>query len=75
MVNDPALEDDADYAALTLTDYIEIVDDALDEAVDKLNEQEIGELCRAVRKKIDRIAADQTPAPELQQARDRWWDR
>ena len=74
MTDDPTpLEDDDWAAALTPEDYTEIVIDALDEAVDNLTEREIKELCRAVRQKIDRIAAEYpsqpTPAP------DRWWDR
>ncbi len=78
MADKSAFDDDDVFAALTLTDYIEIVGDALEEAVDKLNEREIEELCNAIRSKIDRIKdehLEQRPAPEPEQARDRWWDR
>ena len=44
-MTEPAFDDDEKFAALTLTDYVEIVADELDEAVDKLNEREIQELC------------------------------
>lgn len=72
MADETAL-DDEEFAANTLADYIEIIDGDLDEAVDKLNKQEIEELCRAVRQKIDRIADEYLSQPTP--ARDRWWDR
>ena len=82
-MTEPAFDED-DYfdAPLTMQDYIEIVGDALDEAVDKLEHGEIERLCAAVRAKIGAIIQENrrwrpdvaAPEPE-RDPNDRWWDR
>lgn len=79
----PAFDDDDFDAPLTMQDYVEIVGDALDEAVDKLEHSEIERLCKAVREKIGAILQenrrwrpDDKPASETDRdPGDRWWDR
>jgi hypothetical protein len=76
--------DDLDLdAPLTLIDYIEIISDTLDEAVDNLEQREVEQLCRAIREKIGAIVQenrrwrpDDRPAHETDRdPNDRWWDR
>lgn len=77
--NDDHLDDRFFDSPLTLQDYIEIVTDDLNEAVDALNDLEIEPLCRAIRKKLylilDERRSSAEPAPEAEPAPDRWWDR
>jgi hypothetical protein len=46
--------DDADYN-MTLADYVEIIENDIDEAADQLSEADLEKLCEAIRKKIDDI--------------------
>jgi hypothetical protein len=51
-------DDDLDFldtGPMTLKDWQEVISDDLDQAVDDLNENEIEELCRCSRRKIDDI--------------------
>jgi hypothetical protein len=58
---------------LTVDDYIEIVSDDLEEAVDRLDASDVRKLIAAVRKKLDLLEREAEPEPE--ERRDRWWDR
>lgn len=75
--------DDFDWdAPLTLIDYVEIIGDTLEEAIDRLEPPEIDQLCAAIRKKLSEIlrenrAEPERPATEAPERNDgyRWWDR
>jgi hypothetical protein len=56
-------DDDYDYidAPMTVQDYIEIVEDALEEAADKLDAVDIKKLIAAVRKKLDALYEETEP--------------
>ena len=57
MTAEPATSDDDEFdAPLTLLDWVEIVTDDLDQAVDALSDGEIEQLIGAVRRKIDEMA-------------------
>jgi hypothetical protein len=73
MTNDD--QDDFLDQPLTLTDYVEIIVDDIEQAVDALNAPEIEQLCRAVQKKIGSIIDNRRGSvePESEPARDRWW--
>jgi hypothetical protein len=68
-------DDDLDFLdqPLTLEDYVEIVDDALEEAAQNLDAGDTRKLIAAVRKKLDLLADE--AEPELTSRGDRWWDR
>ena len=51
----PAFDDDDFDAPLTMQDYVEIISDTLDRAVDNLEQREIEPLCSAVPEKIGAI--------------------
>ena len=83
MTQQPGHDDDYDLdAPMTLADYVEIVGDTLDEAVDRLEEHEIRKLCEQIRQKIGVILDDgrrrQLDRRDPEQDRDpndKWWDR
>jgi hypothetical protein len=58
-MTEPATDDADDFdAPLTLQDWIEVVADDLDQAADALSEQEVEQLCRAIRRKLAEINGD-----------------
>jgi hypothetical protein len=81
-MTEPAFDYDDLDAPLTVDDYIEIVADTIDEAVDRLEHGEIERLCAAIRAKIGAILQENRkwrpdkPASETDRdPNDRWWDR
>jgi hypothetical protein len=56
-------DDDYDYidAPMTVQDYIEIVEDALEEAEQNLDASDIKKLIAAVRKKLDALYEESEP--------------
>ena len=52
-------DDDDDFdSPLTLKDWVEVIADDLESAVEGLNAKEVEQLCRAIRKKLDDILAE-----------------
>ena len=83
MTHEPS-DDDIDLdAPLTVTDYVEMTCDILEEAVDQLKQGEIELLCADIRAKISAILRehrmwrpDDTPGSEDDRdPGNRWWDR
>jgi hypothetical protein len=75
MTETAALDDD-DGAfldePLTLKDRIEFICDDLDQAAEALDENEVAQLCRAVRKKLKDIEGDGEPVEEREEPQ-YWW--
>jgi hypothetical protein len=81
-MTEPSFDYDDLDTPLTLTDYIEIISNDLDEAAHNLDQREIDQLCAAIRKKLSEIlrenrAEPERPATEPPERDDgyRWWDR
>jgi hypothetical protein len=82
-MTEPSFDYDDLDKPLNLRDYVEIVSDTLDEAVDGLEHGEVELLCTVVRAKVSAILKercmwrpdDRSASDDDRDPNNRWWDR
>jgi hypothetical protein len=60
MTTEPATSDDDDDfdSPMTMTDWVEIITDDLEQAAEGLDRWDVGQLCRAIQRKIEDILTE-----------------